>query len=299
MSEINYSIIIPHKNSAALLKRCLDSIPYRDDIQIIVIDDNSTDVSELHNIENQYKNVEIVYTTDGRGAGFARNKGLDKAVGKWLLFADADDFFNEGFLDYTDKYLNSDNDIVFFNSDSRFSDSLESCPPRMPRLNKYIENHDLDSLRYLIPVVWGKMYSREFIIDHRIYFEEVPVSNDVLFAFMSSNKAKTMDICEFNLYCSTINRTSLCHRQTKEMLDCRFFVDLHVNILKLQANVPYSQNNILSHTLYYSNYGTKVFAKAIIRFILLTPPKMIWWNIKVSIPRLFGSIKRRKLLELK
>ena len=37
----NYSIIIPHKNIPELLQRCLDSIPKREDIQIIVVDDNS------------------------------------------------------------------------------------------------------------------------------------------------------------------------------------------------------------------------------------------------------------------
>lgn len=41
MSNINYSIIIPHKNIPQLLQRCLDSIPIRDDVQVIVVDDNS------------------------------------------------------------------------------------------------------------------------------------------------------------------------------------------------------------------------------------------------------------------
>jgi glycosyltransferase involved in cell wall biosynthesis len=39
--EITFSIIIPHKNTPELLQRCLASIPKREDIQIIVIDDNS------------------------------------------------------------------------------------------------------------------------------------------------------------------------------------------------------------------------------------------------------------------
>ncbi|WP_430438555.1 glycosyltransferase [Phocaeicola vulgatus] len=46
LTNINYSIIIPHKNSAGLLQRCLDSIPQRDDIQIIIIDDNSLNIKK-------------------------------------------------------------------------------------------------------------------------------------------------------------------------------------------------------------------------------------------------------------
>ena len=42
MMNCHYSIIIPHKNIPALLQRCLDSIPSREDIQIIVVDDNSS-----------------------------------------------------------------------------------------------------------------------------------------------------------------------------------------------------------------------------------------------------------------
>ena len=37
----NYSFVIPHHNSPTLLNRCLDSIPQREDIEIIVVDDNS------------------------------------------------------------------------------------------------------------------------------------------------------------------------------------------------------------------------------------------------------------------
>ena len=39
--QINYSFIIPHKNCPDLLQRCVDSIPERDDVQVIVVDDNS------------------------------------------------------------------------------------------------------------------------------------------------------------------------------------------------------------------------------------------------------------------
>lgn len=41
--QINYSIIIPHYGIPELLGRCLRSIPERDDIQVIVVDDNSPD----------------------------------------------------------------------------------------------------------------------------------------------------------------------------------------------------------------------------------------------------------------
>ena len=94
---INYSIIIPHKNIPYLLQRCIDSIPYRDDVQIIVIDDNSDPtIVDFSNFPGCNRpQVEIYFTKDGRGAGYARNVGLQHVKEKWVLFADADDLFTD------------------------------------------------------------------------------------------------------------------------------------------------------------------------------------------------------------
>ena len=59
-----------------------------------------------------------IFTRENKGAGYARNVGLSLAKGKWLLFADADDFFNLGFLNVLDNYIDSDNDIVYFSANS-------------------------------------------------------------------------------------------------------------------------------------------------------------------------------------
>ena len=85
--EIKYSIIIPHKNIPQLLQRCLDSIPFRGDVQVIVVDDNSD--SSIVNFENfpgiKRPNIEVYLTKEGRGAGYARNVGLQHVKGKWIL----------------------------------------------------------------------------------------------------------------------------------------------------------------------------------------------------------------------
>src|SRR5690554_2433886 len=96
-TSINYSIIIPHKNIPELLDRCLKSIPIRDDVQVIVVDDNSdpdkVDFFEFPGLNRH--NTDVYFTKEKKGAGYARNVGLTKAIGKWLIFSDADDFFND------------------------------------------------------------------------------------------------------------------------------------------------------------------------------------------------------------
>lgn len=70
MSQIIYSILIPHKNTPDLLQYCLDSIPVRDDVQVIVVDDNS-DADKVdfgHFPQWAGEHFEYYLTEEGRGA---------------------------------------------------------------------------------------------------------------------------------------------------------------------------------------------------------------------------------------
>ena len=91
----SFSIIIPHKEIPDLLLRCLKSIPVSEDIQVIVVDDSSADadtyLDRYPDLSRPY--LEFIRTTKGGGAGYARNVALGHAEGRWILFADADDFF--------------------------------------------------------------------------------------------------------------------------------------------------------------------------------------------------------------
>lgn len=123
----NYSVIIPHKNCVNLLFRCLDSIPRRKDIQVIVVDDVSSfskgEKQQL--LDKQDSNIKIVFLEKTHFAGGARNEGISLSEGKWLVFADSDDFFTKGAFDVMDQYLMSESDIVFFGDTSCYSDTLE------------------------------------------------------------------------------------------------------------------------------------------------------------------------------
>ena len=112
----SYTIIIPHKNCPDLLKRCVDSIPVRDDVQIIVVDDNS-DEDKKPSLERKGLEVVLLDAASSKGAGRARNVGLKHAKGKWLLFADADDYYTDNLSKFLDKYADDDTtDIVYLNA---------------------------------------------------------------------------------------------------------------------------------------------------------------------------------------
>lgn len=80
----NYSFIIPHYNTPLLLLRCINSIPIRKDIQIIIVDDCSPNTEELRMVIKQVKQipyVEFYNTPQNGGAGLARNIGITHAIG--------------------------------------------------------------------------------------------------------------------------------------------------------------------------------------------------------------------------
>ena len=67
---INYSFIIPHHNTPDLLQRLVDSIPQRDDIEIIVVDDNS-DYDKKANISRSDVRTIYIDKVQTKGAGRA------------------------------------------------------------------------------------------------------------------------------------------------------------------------------------------------------------------------------------
>jgi glycosyltransferase involved in cell wall biosynthesis len=88
------SVVIPSYNSAKTLGRALESVlsqSYRN-IEVIVVDDGSTDGSA--DLAAAYKRVKVI-RQENRGAGPARNNGLQHSSGKYVAFLDADDYWDE------------------------------------------------------------------------------------------------------------------------------------------------------------------------------------------------------------
>ena len=89
------SVIVPVYNVEPYLKKCLDSIigqSYKD-LEILIIDDGSTDYSG--NICDEYEELDDrirVFHTENKGLSCARNLGLDEAKGEWIGFVDSDDW---------------------------------------------------------------------------------------------------------------------------------------------------------------------------------------------------------------
>ncbi len=258
---INYSIIIPHKNIPQLLQRCLDSIPIRDDVQVIVVDDNSdTDKVNFDNFPKwNGKNYEYYLTKEGKGAGYARNIGLKHAKGKWLLFADADDYYNYCINSILDEYTNNEYDVVYFDSSSQDC-FLYTNANRSTYTHQMIKLYEKDKeqgefqLRYYLGVPWCKLIKHELIYSNNIRFDETPINNDTTFSYMIGIHAKTIDVDKRALYCITVRHSSTSYSLTddKILASIDVFARKHRTLLDngidiFESFIPYYMKGALAN----------------------------------------------------
>ncbi len=231
----NYSVIIPHRNTPELLERCLASIPQRDDVQVIVVDDASdpkiVDFARFPGMNRPDTEVIFQKNPIGQGsAGLARNVGLEVAAGRWLVFADADDFFHPAVGEMFDKYAGSDADIVFFRHDSVDSETSEQVRINTSR-NRYLDEfeytRDETLIRYMIWVPWAKFIRRSLVTANNIRFDEVRFSNNLMFSVQTGHHAAKIISDSTVIYCNTRREGSLIHegRSDWEAMSQRFDVD--------------------------------------------------------------------------
>lgn len=234
--EYTYTLIIPHKNIPKLLLRCINSVPERDDLQIIVVDDNSNpEVMDFDYFKHlPRKNFIFVESKEGKGAGFARNTALRLAKkSKWILFADADDYFSPQINQFLTDYKNSEADIIYLpnktidatnnqplNVDLKVSELIKECN---------ITENNYDALRYRSHAPWTKMVQLKLIKDYNIEFQEVPASNDVWFSIQIGYHAKKIEVCSYCVYVRTVRQGSLQYSLNKELLLSRINVGYKVN----------------------------------------------------------------------
>jgi glycosyltransferase involved in cell wall biosynthesis len=221
------SVIIPHFNSPILLAKLLDSIPEKEDIQIIVVDDNSTkQLPEYQSVTEKYAHRVEFYRNDSgvQSAGACRNIGLRSAKGTWVIFADADDYFLPGMYETVSRYFSSDNDMVIFCPTSVFLDTGETADRHLiheKRIHRYLSEPTHENLMNVkrMKGPWSKIIRRSVIEERKLRFSETLHHNDMYFVFMAGFYCEKTAVSGDVIYCITRNRGSLTTKITERAFD--------------------------------------------------------------------------------
>lgn len=266
---INYSIIIPHYNTPDLLKRCLDSIPQRDDIQTIVVDDCSSldNILLLNKIEQEYPNTLFRYSKKNGGAGVARNIALQYATGEWVLFADADDYFLKDAFYIFDKYSNSKEDAILFGNKSISTDN------KINTRGNFINNNISYFKRNLISaqtaflcswVPWAKMVKLNYIRSYCFQFDDVKYGNDVFWNAQIATNTDKIALSQEPVYAITQEDNSLTTNRNQEAFFIRYNGIKKVNSYLEEKNKTFLKQAI---TLEFATWARKNGILFYIKFI--------------------------------
>jgi len=238
----NYTVIIPYFNAELTIQKLLNSIPIRDDVQVIVVNDNCPHFNK--DILNRFSHVEFLTNSSrNRGAGTCRNIGIASSTGSYLIFADSDDYFTEGAFDVFDKYLTNSPDIVYFSPMSAYLSGKEGCKRHRP-YKKLVQDHLMskrDDIRYKFYVPWSKIVKKELIEEFSISFDEILASNDVNFSLKIGHYAKDIAVSTSNVYCVVESDSSLTKTFTEEVVMARFSAFCDYNTFVMKHKVPTSK----------------------------------------------------------
>lgn len=262
---INYSVIIPQKNSLDTLHRLFKGIPERSDIEILLIDNSEVPITKEQVSVN--RNYTLLWSPPERYAGGARNVGVEHARGKWLIFVDADDYLLPNAFTAFDKYLNTEYDLIYFKSESVYDDTLEPSD-RNIMFNGYVDKYikgeisELDCrLAYLVP--WGKMVRRDLVSNNDIKFDEVLAANDIMFSTLTGYFSKNFTVDQTPVYVITTRRASLANRWDLPVVEARYLVALRRNKFLKDKGLRHKQGSVMLYFYKALKFGVGPFLKCL------------------------------------
>lgn len=232
------SVIIPIFKVEQYLKQCVESVlkqTYRN-IEVILVDDGSPDKSpaicdEFSKID---KRVVVIHKKNG-GLSDARNAGIHKATGEYIIFLDGDDFWDDlqGLQKLVARVRQTKVDVLNYSYKKYFEDTGEifsyiqngkempsTCNSKTAQINYLTGNS------YYIASACNKMIRRS-LFKEKLFFEQGVFSEDIEWCAKLLYYAESFDfICE-DFYCYRQRKDSIRHTISKKKC-----VDLKNNILK-------------------------------------------------------------------
>ena len=232
MPDVKVSIVIACYNEEQYIAQCLDSMVSQTlkDIEIIVVDDGSTDAS-LSVIQQYALNDRRVLAINGQhgGAAKARNLGMKYAHGKYISFFDADDFAApDCYQVMYDNAERSGSEVCVVGSQSLDNESgeiqrlaytmkEEYLPPSNPFSSKDIPAHIFLAFNGW---AWDKLFLLSFLQKNDIQFQEIRSSNDMLFVDEALLMADSIYVQDTVLITHRINKNNSISSTRDLSWDC-------------------------------------------------------------------------------
>lgn len=207
---IKVSVIIPIYNMEKYISNSLENLMNQTftEFEVILVNDGSTDNSEFlcDEFAKRDKRVQVIHKKN-EGAGYARNKGIEVATGKYLVFIDIDDILEVNMLEKMYYNIEKYNvDLVICNHNSFKDDKKIKL---IKNINENIKVDGTDNCRktYLnllkeskIQTPWDKIYKSEIIKSNNLKFPNMKRCQDAAFNCLYFNYVNSYKIIKDSLY---------------------------------------------------------------------------------------------------
>lgn len=295
------SIIIPAYNVEQYIARCLESclrqLRSADDLEIIVVDDGSTDSTseKIKDFVLKYPNIKYLYQ-ENQGQASARNYGLDNADGKYVWFVDGDDYLtDDGITEILELAISHNLDLIAFNLRivSEIGDVISEASFNNNKEDKIV----LDKKSFYVglrmphsPCV--ALFKREFLLKNDLFFKNGIYFEDFEFtvrAYTTISKAMFVNEIHYNYLQregSTMKSTSK-EKNIKRSADLLKIADVFYEIKVSLPDEPQIESWINSHINFAITQSLAYYSKKSYNFEELRAKPFF----PLSINNVHGSFK--------
>lgn len=206
--SVSVSIVIPIYKVEAYIADCLQSVCAQtySQLEVVLVNDATPDDSMeqaapwIEKLRERFE-VKVVTHEHNRGLSAARNTGINEATGDWIYFLDSDDEITPNCIELLVKEVEKHPDVDFVIGNVEFVGATWNFPLRCDAYVVGNENILRDFITYKwYMMVWNRLYRKEFIQQHHLYFKEGLLHEDELYSFQVATIAKSMAAVYENTY---------------------------------------------------------------------------------------------------
>lgn len=241
-TEIDVSVIIPVFNAQTSIGHLVHGLLSEQtlSIEVIVVDDGSTD--ETSTILNAITDERLILVhQENQGVYAARNTALSVHSGEWVVFLDADDRIEEGFLRERLKSARAAQaDVALFNGWNTNSSCLQRRPvhckqPYGHALNGHAWIHHCVTQKEWPHYLWLQMVRSSYIRKNNLRFQEGKSHKDILWTINLAAANGLFYFADRKDYFYITNTASITHRQDYYDIRAHSYIDVISDILALSS----------------------------------------------------------------
>lgn len=279
------SVILPIYKVEKYIKQCISSIinqTFRD-FELILVDDCSPDRSMEIAKETVGKTDDIcityLQTINNSGLSVARNLGIDCAKGKYIFFADSDDFLSLDCLELLSKVARNHPDAdIIYGSSEEIKDGKRLGKNEYFQLefkNRPLYVNDLPTVKKMmlndefLPVcVWNRLFRHDWFKFHSFHFQPGILAQDLHLDFFLAKHAKAIAICTDITYFYRIHSESVSLQKKDLQIKCvEWIVCDWMHHLSFQGlYLQLKQILFRTHSMYICKYDGESVPPSIIRY---------------------------------